>query len=59
MIIGLEFVFSAYGIWLCTFFIYVVLTKQRTKFVNKSISALELKNREQTTKLKISGKNEK
>jgi len=59
MILGLEYVLSAYGIWLCTFFVYVLLTKQRTKFIDKSISALKQNKREHSTKSKTLGKNEK
>tara|TARA_B100000029_G_scaffold470787_1_gene509886 strand:- start:401 stop:574 length:174 start_codon:yes stop_codon:yes gene_type:complete len=56
---GLEYVFSAYGIWLGTFFIFIVLTKQKTKFTNKAITSLKQKNKEKYTQSKIIEKNEK
>jgi len=59
MIMGLEYVFSAYGIWLGTFFIFIVLTKQKTKFTNKAITSLKQKNKEKYTQSKIIEKNEK
>ena len=41
MFIGLEYVVSAYGIWVCTFTIYILLTKRRLKKTNQTVVALE------------------
>ena len=41
MFIGLEYVVSAYGIWVCTFAIYILLTKRRLKKTNQTVVALE------------------
>ena len=41
MFIGLEYVVSAYGIWVCTFAIYILLTKRRLKKTNQTVIALE------------------
>ena len=46
MFIGLEYVLSAYGIWVCTFTIYIVLTKRRLKITNQAVVALEQKTSE-------------
>ena len=41
MIIGLEYVIAAYGIWLITFVVYIILTKRRLKTTIHSVAALE------------------
>ena len=41
MHIGLEYVMSAYGIWVCTFAIFILLTKRRLKIINRTVVALE------------------
>ena len=41
MLIGLEYVVSAYGIWVCTFAIYILLAKHRLKKTNQTVVALE------------------
>ena len=41
MFIGLEYVVSAYGIWVCTFVIYILLTKRRLKKTNQTVVVLE------------------
>ena len=41
MIIGLEYVIAAYGIWLITFFVYIILTKLRLKTTSHAVAALE------------------
>ena len=41
MHIGLEYVVSAYGIWVCTFAIFILLTKRRLKITNQTVFALE------------------
>ena len=41
MHIGIEYVVSAYGIWACTFVIFIFLTKRRLKLTNKIVFELE------------------
>ena len=41
MHIGLEYVVSAYGIWVCTFVVFIILTKRRLKITNQTVVALE------------------
>ena len=41
MFIGLEYVVSAYVIWVCTFAIYILLAKRRLKKTNQTVVALE------------------
>jgi hypothetical protein len=41
MLIGLEYVIAAYGIWLITFVVYIILTKRRLKTTSHSVAALE------------------
>ena len=43
MHIGFEYVVSAYGIWVCTFAIFILLTKRRLKITNQTVFALEQK----------------
>ena len=44
MITGIEYVISAYSIWICTFVIYVIINKRRKKNLNKTIDAFEKRN---------------
>ena len=41
MLIGLEYVISAYGIWLITFVLYIILTKRRLKTTINSLAVIE------------------
>ena len=41
MLNGLEYVIAAYGIWLITFFVYIILTKLRLKKTSHAVAALE------------------
>ena len=41
MLIGLEYVTAAYGIWMITFVVYIILTKRRLKTTSHTVSALE------------------
>ena len=41
MLIGLEYVVAAYGIWVGTFVVYIFLTKRRMKIADQSIVVLE------------------
>ena len=49
MITGIEYVFAAYGIWICTFVIYIIINKRRKKNLNKTIATLEKKSVVSTT----------
>ncbi|MBT3214892.1 MAG: hypothetical protein HN351_09625 [Deltaproteobacteria bacterium] len=41
MLIGLDYVIAAYGIWLITFVVYIILTKRRLKTTSHAVTALE------------------
>jgi len=41
MLIGLEYVIAAYGIWLITFVFYIMLTKRRLKKTSHAVAAIE------------------
>ena len=41
MLIGLEYVIAAYGIWLITFVVYIILTKRRLKTISHAVAGLE------------------
>ena len=41
MLIGLEYVVAAYGIWVGTFVVYIFLTKRRMKNVDQTVTFLE------------------
>ena len=41
MHIGLEYVVSAYGIWILTFAVFIYLTKRRLKLTNQTVVSLE------------------
>ena len=41
MILGLEYVVAAYGIWLLTFAGYIFLTKHHLKITNRAVRELE------------------
>jgi len=41
MHIGLEYVVSAYGIWILTFVVFIYLTKRRLKLTNQTVVSLE------------------
>ena len=41
MLIGLEYVVAAYGIWVGTFVVYIFLTKRRMKNVDQTVTLLE------------------
>ena len=58
MITGIEYVFAAYGIWICTFVIYIFTNKKRQKTLNKTIAALGKKNPVSTESNKQLEKNE-
>ena len=41
MLNGLEYVITAYGIWVCTFAVYILLTKRRMKIAGQTVDALK------------------
>ena len=41
MLIGLEYVVAAYGIWVGTFVVYIFLTKRRMKIADQTVTLLE------------------
>jgi len=41
MLIGLEYVVAAYGIWVGTFVVYIILTKRRMKIADQTVVVLE------------------
>ena len=41
MLIGLEYVVAAYGIWVGTFVVYIFLTKRRMKNADQTVTFLE------------------
>ena len=41
MLIGLEYVVAAYGIWVGTFVVYIFLTKRRMKIADQTVVVME------------------
>ena len=41
MLIGLEYVIAAYGTWMITFVVYIILTKRHLKTTSHAVAALE------------------
>ena len=41
MLIGLEYVVAAYGIWVGTFVVYILLTKRSMKNADQTVTILE------------------
>ena len=41
MLIGVEYVFAAYGIWVCTFAVYILMTKRRMKIAGETVEAIK------------------
>ena len=41
MLIGVEYVVAAYGIWVCTFVVYILMTKRRMKIAGKTVEAIK------------------
>ena len=40
MLIGVEYVVAAYGIWVCTFAVYILMTKRRMKITGQTVEAI-------------------
>ena len=41
MLVGVEYVFAAYGIWVCTFVFYILVTKRRMRIAGQTVEALK------------------
>ena len=41
MLIGVEYVVAAYVIWVCTFAIYILMTKRRMRIADKTFEAIK------------------
>ena len=41
MLIGAEYVVAAYGIWVCTFAVYILMTKRRMRIAGQTVEALK------------------
>ena len=41
MVIGVEYVVAAYGIWVCTFAIYILMTKRRMRIAGQTLEAIK------------------
>ena len=41
MLIAVEFVVAAYGIWVCTFAVYILMTKRRMRIAGQTVEALK------------------
>ena len=40
MLIGVEYVVAAYGIWVCTFAVYILMTKRRMRIAGQTVEAI-------------------
>ena len=41
MLIGVEYVVAAYGIWVCTFAVYILMTKRRMRISGQTIEKIK------------------
>ena len=41
MLVGVEYVFAAYGIWVCTFAVYILMTKRRMRIAGQTVEAIK------------------
>ena len=41
MLIGVEYVVAAYGIWVCTFVVYILMTKRRMRIADQTVEAIK------------------
>ena len=41
MLIGFEYVVAAYLIWICTFAVYILMTKRRMKISGQTIDTIK------------------
>ena len=58
MLNGLEYVITAYGIWVCTFAVYILLTKRRMKIAVQTVDALKQRVSDSSGKTKKMANNE-
>ena len=43
MLIGFEYVVAAYGIWVCTFAVYILITKRRMRIAGQTVETIKQK----------------
>ena len=41
MLSGVEYVVAAYGIWVCTFAVYILITKRRMRIAGQTVEAIK------------------
>ena len=41
MLIGVEYVVAAYGSWVCTFAVYILMTKRRMRIAGQTVEAIK------------------
>ena len=41
MLIGVEYVVAAYLIWICTFAVYILMTKRRMRIAGQTVEAIK------------------
>ena len=41
MLIGVEYVVAAYAIWVCTFAVFILMTKHRMRIAGQTVEALK------------------
>ena len=41
MLIGVEYVVAAYGIWVCTFAVYILMAKRRMRIAGQTVEAIK------------------
>ena len=41
MLIGVEYVVAAYVIWVCTFAVYILMTKRRIRISSQTVEAIK------------------
>ena len=41
MLIGVEYVVAAYLIWICTFAVYILMTKRRMRIEGQTVEAIK------------------
>ena len=40
MLIGVEYVVAAYAIWVCTFAVFILMTKRRMRITGQTVEAI-------------------
>ena len=41
MLIGVEYVVAAYGIWVCTFAVFILMTKRRMRIAGQTVESIK------------------